>query len=75
MPSAIVTSTSMAVSVPSRFAPSVTRCVVAVRLPASVCSPSRSRMQRTGRPSFLASAAAVYVACGAPFFAPNPPPM
>ena len=48
MPSAIVASTSIAVSVPSRFAPIVTRCIVAGRLPASVCSPSRSSMQLTG---------------------------
>ena len=65
----------IAVSVPSFFAPMVTRCVDDGRLPLSVCSASRSLMQRTARPWRFANSAATYVCGPAPFFAPKPPPM
>ncbi len=72
---AISASSVIATRRPSRFAPSDTRWIVPGRLPASLCSASRSFTQRTGRLAARASNAATSAFVLAPVFAPKPPPM
>jgi hypothetical protein len=49
------------VRVPSAFAPTVSRWIVALRLPAATFSSRRVSAQRTGRPVRFASSIATYV--------------
>ena len=74
-PTAFVNSPSSATIVPSVRAPARSRWIVALRLPAAVCSSRRVSAQRTGRPVRFASSAATNVYSSGPFFEPKPPPM
>ena len=49
--------------------------MVALRLPAEVCSSRRVSAHRTGLPVRFASSAATNVYSSGPFFEPKPPPM
>ena len=66
---------SIAVSVPSRFAPIRIRCTLRGRLPAAWLSSARVNMIFTGRRSRFEASAAMIVYFPAPFLLPNPPPM
>ena len=66
---------SIAVSVPSRFAPRRTRWRVALRLPEARFSAVRSRISWTGRAHLRASSAAITLCFQAICLAPKPPPM
>ena len=61
--------------VPSLRAATVSRWIVALRLPAATFSSRRVSAHRTGRPVFFASTAAANVNSPAEFFEPKPPPM
>jgi len=64
-----------AVSVPSAFAPIVSRWIVAFRLPDARFSSRRVRAQRTGRFARFASSIAMNVCSSGLFLEPKPPPM
>ena len=66
----------MAVSVPSRLAPSVTRCIVAMAIAGVGLLAFAVEHAAHGTPGLFAKARPRRTSqCGAPFFAPNPPPM
>ena len=62
-------------SVPSRFAPILSRCRLSGRLPADTCSSRRSSINRTGAPALRDRLIASRPKLPMPYFAPNPPPV